>query len=65
MYIRKTIDEYQIHVDYGQGWEHETTEETFADARRMRQDYRDNTPYPVRVVKVRVRIAPPQGFDNG
>jgi len=58
MYIRTTRDEYQIQVNYGYGhsWEHETTEETFKDAKRMKQDYLDNTPYPVRIVKVRVKL---------
>ena len=58
MYKRTTRDEYQIHVNYGHGhsWEHETTEETFKDARNMKQDYVNNCPYPVRIVKKRVKI---------
>ena len=56
MYKRKTIDEYQIHVKYDDQWEHETTEETLKDARTMRQDYKNNCPDPVKIVKVRVRI---------
>ena len=56
MYKRKTIDEYQIHVKYVDQWEHETTEESLKDARNMRQDYINNCPYPVKIVKVRVKI---------
>ena len=57
MYKRKTKDEYQIQCYYHpHGWEHETTEETFKDARRMKQDYINNCPYPVRIVKKRIPI---------
>lgn len=26
MYQRTTVDSWEIHVNYGQGWEHECTE---------------------------------------
>lgn len=55
---RKTIDTWQIHVNYGSGWEHETTEFTFKDAREQRQTYRQNCPeFPVKIVRKRVRKA--------
>ena len=57
MRLRKTADEYQLHVNYGQGWEHETSEATRAEAREQKECYRINCPeYPTRIVKRRVRI---------
>jgi len=55
---RKTIDVYEMHVNYGQGWEHETTEFTLKDARAQRKTYRENCPeYPTKLVRRRVRKA--------
>ena len=60
-YQRKTKDEYQLHIDYGQGWEHEISEDTRAEIKARVREYRDNCPqYPVRVVKRRIR----QEVDN-
>lgn len=48
-YVRKTVDEYRLHVNYGQGWEHEVTEPTWKDMRERLLEYRDNCPqYPVK-----------------
>lgn len=48
-YQRKTEDEYRLHVDYGQGWEHEVTEPTRAEIMARRREYRENAPqYPVK-----------------
>lgn len=56
---RKTRDVWHVLVNYGQGWEHELTESSLADARTQRKCYRENCPeYPVRIVKRRERIAP-------
>ncbi len=58
-YKRKTQDEFQIHVNYGygDGWEHEISEFSFSEARKRRQEYRENAPeYPVRIVKRRVAL---------
>ena len=57
-YKRKTTDEWQIHVCYGShGWEHETTEESWKDARAQVKCYRENAPqYPVKVIKRRVKV---------
>ncbi len=60
-YQRKTKDEYQIHVNYGygDGWEHETTEDSWKDAKAQRKCYRENAPqYPVKMIKRRVKIDP-------
>lgn len=57
-YIRKTRDEWEIQVNYGygQGWECDTTEETWKDAKAQAKTYRENVPYPVRIVKKRVKL---------
>jgi hypothetical protein len=65
MYQRKTKDEYQIQVRYGEryGWEHETTESTWKEAKEQRRVYRENAPqYPVRIVKKRVPLMLLAGF---
>jgi hypothetical protein len=57
-YTRKTRDVYHFLVNYGQGWEHETTEDSLREAREQRQCYRENCPeYPTRIVRKRERIA--------
>jgi hypothetical protein len=56
---RKTRDTWQLHVNYGQGWEHEVTEFTYREAREQRKCYRENVPqYPVKLVFKRERIEP-------
>ena len=56
--IRKTRDTWEIHVHYGQGWEHEITEFSWSEARTRLREYRANCPeYPVKAVKRRERIA--------
>lgn len=47
---RKTRDEWQLHVNCGQGWEHEISEDTFKEARQRRREYTENCPqYATRV----------------
>ena len=56
-YIRKTYDEYEIQVlssDFG--WECETTEKTYKEARQQARCYRENVNYPIRIVKKRIKI---------
>ena len=55
-YIRKTRDEYEIQGNCGYGWEVETTEETWKDAKAQAKCYRENVNYPIRIVKKRIRI---------
>ena len=43
-YIRKTVDEYRLYVDYGDGWEHETTEESRKEIRARMKEYGVNCP---------------------
>ena len=55
MYKRKTVDEYRLYVNYGQGWEHETTEESYRELREQQRCYRENCPeYPTKLVIKRV-----------
>lgn len=52
---RKTRDEFQLHVNYGQGFEHEISEDTRAEVNLRRREYRENCPqYPVKIVKRRI-----------
>jgi hypothetical protein len=56
-YIRKTRDTWQLHVNYGQGWEHETTEDNFREVKQRAKEYRENCPqYPCKIVAKRERI---------
>ena len=42
MYQRKTIDRWDIETNYGDGWEVENSEYTWADAKRSFREYREN-----------------------
>jgi len=42
--VRKTEDEWRLHANYGQGWEHETAEPTFKEIRQRAKEYRTNAP---------------------
>lgn len=54
---RKTRDTWQLHVHYGQGWEHEVTEFTLREARQRQREYRENCPeYRTKIVLKRERI---------
>ncbi len=57
--IRKTRDEYRLHVNYGEGWEEVHATTTRADIRKSAKEYRENAPqYPVKWTGPhRVRIA--------
>lgn len=45
-YIRKTRNVWQLFVNYGNGWEHETTEDTREGYKENRRLYRENCSYP-------------------
>lgn len=56
-YQRKTEIRYQLWANYGQAWEHETTEESSSDLRKQLKCYRDNAPeysYKGKIVRVRI-----------
>ena len=56
-YERKTIDTWELQLNYGYGWEYTLTEFTREEARARLKEYRENQPqYPARLVKKRVRI---------
>lgn len=57
MYKRKTVDEYQLHINYGNGYEHEISEDTRKEIYQRVKEYRLNCPqWPVTVVIKRVKI---------
>lgn len=43
-YVRKTHDEWEIHSDYGFGFEYTVTGEDLPDAKRLLREYRENEP---------------------
>ena len=52
---RKTVDTWEIWVNYGQGWEHDCTELSRAAMRENREAYRKNAPeHPVKIRMRRV-----------
>jgi len=54
-YTRKTYDEYEIQGNYGYGWEMETAEETYKEAKEQLKCYRENGPGSYRIVKKRIK----------
>lgn len=66
MYKRKTEDEWRIMGFYPDGWEELTTETTWKEAKANVKAYRENEPGTrFKVVKKRVKIAPPVLYLNG
>ena len=62
-YARKTRDEYQLWINYGQGYEHEISEDSWREMRARLKEYRENCPqYPCKSVK---RRAPVRADDLG
>lgn len=58
-YIRKTVDEYHVQGYYSPsiGWETVTIDETYAEAKQMLRDYRENEcNITFRIKKCRVPI---------
>lgn len=46
-YERKTIDTWELQLNYGYGWEYTLTEFTREEARARLKEYRENQPqYP-------------------
>lgn len=42
MYIRKTVDRWDIMSNYGYGWECECSEYTWKEAKQTLKEYREN-----------------------
>ena len=58
-YQRKTRDEYQIHGNYGQGFEEVCAEDTRKEARERLKEYRENEPgIAFKIVVKRIKIEP-------
>lgn len=55
MYVRKTIDRWDILTNWGYGWDVECSEYTRKDALARYREYRDNSDgrYSVRLLKKR------------
>jgi hypothetical protein len=50
----KYIYGWKFYCDYGQGWEYEVFEDTYAGMVENRKAYRENSPYPLKITKGRV-----------
>lgn len=55
-YKRKTRDEFQIHGDYGQGFEEVTCYDTWREAKQGVREYRENEGGVYKIIKRRVKI---------
>ncbi len=56
-YKRKTRDEWQMWSNYGYGWEHELSEDSWREMREQLKCYRANCPNAsFKAKKVRVRL---------
>lgn len=55
MYIRKTVDVWEMYCNYGHGWEYELTEYTVKDIANRIKEYYKNSPYPYKIVKRRIK----------
>jgi hypothetical protein len=54
-YVRITEDEYQIHVNYGNGFEEVTCETSWKKAKETKKIYIENERYPAKIIKRRVK----------
>jgi hypothetical protein len=58
---RKTRDEWQMWSNYGYGWEHELSEDTFKEIKQRVKEYRENAPqYSYKIKLARVRVENPR-----
>jgi hypothetical protein len=58
-YTRKTRDTWELHVNYGSGYEHEVTEYSRKEIRARVREYRENCPeYALKVRTKREKISP-------
>jgi hypothetical protein len=56
MYVRKTIDSYDIQGNYGHGWETVTSEDSRKEATQRLREYKENeTGTSFRLIKRRER----------
>lgn len=52
---RVTIDVWEFWCNYGEGWEYENVELSRPAMRANAKAYRENSPYPLKIRKRRVR----------
>lgn len=57
MYVRKTVDRWDIMTNYGYGWERECSEYTRKEALQRVREYAENTSAQIRVEKHREKIS--------
>lgn len=50
---RKTRDTWQLWVNYGEGWEHECTEDTWRAIGERATEYRENCPQWARMIRLK------------
>lgn len=57
-YKRKTIDRWDIMVNYGYGWECEVSEYTWVEAKQTAKEYRENAfgRFSVKIEKRREKL---------
>ena len=48
MKVNKYLYGWKLYVNYGQGWEYETFEESYKAYREQRKAYQENCSYPCR-----------------
>jgi hypothetical protein len=51
--INKYLYGWKFYLNYGQGWEYEIFEETYAGMKENRKAYRENCTYPLRISRGR------------
>jgi hypothetical protein len=59
VYKRKTKDEWQLHINYGygDGFEHEVSEETLKEIKLRSKEYQENCPqYTRKIIRKRVKL---------
>lgn len=54
---RTTYDTYELHVNYGNGWEHECTEHCREGKIELNRDYLTNCSYPFKWIYKRVPLS--------
>ena len=55
-YTRKTVDEFDLMIDYGQGYECVLTESTMKEAKARKKEYLDNDMYLIRIYIKKHRV---------
>lgn len=60
MQTKRKATEWQMWSNYGHGWEHELSEDTWPEMRQRLKEYRENAPqYLYKVKLARVKVVQP------